>query len=358
MVLGPILKLINGPTVANALADPASELNQLVNREPDNGKVIGEVFLRFLGREPTGQELKLGIEALAAAAADGNQAAQALAAYEKTLPEKQAAWEAAIGQPVVWTTLVPTETKSAAGATFAVQDDGAIVVSGKLAKDVYTIIVPTDVAPITGLKLEALADPSLGSGGPGRAPNGNFVLSELKLMLAPKADAAKSEAVALQGGSADFSQANYAASAAIDGNDATGWAVHPETGKSHAAIFETKAPAGAAGGSILTLTLSQQYQDGKHCLGKFRLSVTDSPRPAAESNLPAPVAAALAVPAGRRTLEQAAAVASHYRTLDGELARLTAEVAKAAEQAKNARAIGVQDLAWALINSPAFLFNR
>jgi len=28
------------------------------------------------------------------------------------------------------------------------------------------------------------------------------------------------------------------------------------------------------------------------------------------------------------------------------------------DQMKNARAVGIQDLAWALINNPAFLFNR
>ncbi|MDX1947597.1 MAG: DUF1549 and DUF1553 domain-containing protein, partial [Pirellulaceae bacterium] len=359
MVLGPILKLINGPTVANALADPASELNQLVAREPDNIKLISEVFLRFLGRQPTEQELKLGVEALSAAAGDGAKAAAALAEYEKQLPAKQAVWEATYGKAVVWTPLDPSEMKSTAGAKFAKQDDKSIVVTGPLAKDVYTIVAPTDLKAITGLKLEALADAALPSSGPGRAPNGNFVLSELKLSLASKADATKTAAVALQGGSADFAQASFPAANAIDGNEGTGWAIHPETGKSHTALFETKADAGVDGGSILTITLSHQYQDSQHALGKFRLSVTDGPRPiVGGANLPAPVAAALAVPKDQRTAEQSATLAAHYRSLDPELARLAGEVQKAADQAKNARALGVQDIAWALINSPAFLFNR
>jgi hypothetical protein len=40
------------------------------------------------------------------------------------------------------------------------------------------------------------------------------------------------------------------------------------------------------------------------------------------------------------------------------LTRLAEAAKTAADQAKNARALGVQDLAWALINNPAFLFNR
>jgi hypothetical protein len=92
-----------------------------------------------------------------------------------------------------------------------------VLVSGPLAKDLYTLTAETPLAGITGLKLEALPDPSLPSQGPGRAKNGNFVLHELKLSIGPKGDAAKAEPVPLQGGSASFSQANFSAAAAIDG---------------------------------------------------------------------------------------------------------------------------------------------
>jgi hypothetical protein len=358
MVLGPILKLINGPTVAGALADPNSELNRLVTSQPDDIKLIDEVFVRFLARKPTAEELKLGVEALQAASAEHEKAAAALAEYEKTLPAKQAAWESSLGKPLVWTPLDPSELKSAAGATLARQDDKSVVVTGTNEKDVYTFVAPADLTGITGIRLEALSDSSLPAGGPGRAPNGNFVVSELKLLVAPKSDPSKSEAVALQNASADFSQENWHVSAAIDGSEESGWAVSPQFGKNHAAIFETKADAGHDGGSVFTLTISQQYPDGKHSLGKFRISVTDARRPISETKLPEGVAAALAAPADMRTTEQAAAIASHFRSQDAELTRLTSQVKGAADQLKNARQIGVQDLAWALINSPAFLFNR
>jgi hypothetical protein len=358
MVLGPIMKLVNGPTVANALADGGSELNKLVATEADDRKLIEEVFVRFLARKPTEKELTLGVEALAAAAEDQAKAAAALAEYEKTLPAKQAAWEASVGKPLVWTPLDPNELKSAAGATLTKQDDKSVVATGPTAKDVYTVVAPTELKGITAIRLEAMTDGALPAGGPGRATNGNFVLSELKLLAAPKADPAKSEPVSLGNASADFSQDNWHVAGAIDGSEDTGWAVMPQFGKTHEAIFETKADLAHDGGSILTFTLSQQYPDGMHLLGKFRISVTDAQRPIMGSKLPEAIAAALAVPADKRTPEQAAALAAHYRSLDGELARLTAEVGKAADAAKNARQIGVQDLAWALINSPAFLFNR
>ena len=37
---------------------------------------------------------------------------------------------------------------------------------------------------ITGIRLEVFADPSLPAKGPGRSPNGNFVLSEFKVRFA------------------------------------------------------------------------------------------------------------------------------------------------------------------------------
>ena len=80
----------------------------------------------------------------------------ALAEYEKGLPARQAAWETSAGQAVVWTPLELGEMKSAAGATFTKKDDKSVIVGGPLVKDTYTITVPTDLAGITGVKLEAL----------------------------------------------------------------------------------------------------------------------------------------------------------------------------------------------------------
>lgn len=358
MVLGPIMKLVNGPTVANAIADPSNALAKLAISEPDNNKLINELFLRFLGRNATAAEINLGIEAMNAVGEGHDKLVAALVEYEKTLPAKQAEWEKTVGGPVTWTPLDLGEMKSAAGATFAKQEDKSVLVGGPLAKDVYTITATTDLANITGFKLEALPHDSLAAKGPGRAPNGNIVVSEIKLAVAPKADASKSEAATFGAAVADFSQDQWAAAGAIDGNEATGWALAPQFGKPHELLVETKAAVGAAGGSVLTFTISHQFPDGTHNLGHFRLSVSTSPHPAMGNKLPAEILAVLAVPADQRNDQQKAQLTAYYRSLDSQLKELTDDVRRSEESLKNRRLYGLQDLAWALINSPAFLFNR
>lgn len=359
MVLGPIMKLVNGPTVADAIGDPQNALAKLAAEQPDDARLIEEVFLRFLSRKPTEQEIALGKDALAAPGKDYESAAAALAKYEQeSLPEKLAAWEKSLAAGVSWIPLAPSEMISLVGATFTRNDDGSISVGGAAGKDVYTITASTDLKDITAIRLEALADPALPAGGPGRAPNGNFVLSELSMASAPKSDPSQFAPVTFSGAVADFSQESWAAAGAIDGGDGGGWAVAPQFGVNHVAVFETRENVGHEGGSVLSFKLSQQFPDGLHSLGRFRLSVTSSPRPVGLEKIPEELAKLLAVPADQRTAEQRKELLARYMATDPELARLTQAFQQAELERNNRRLIGVQDLAWALINTPAFLFNR
>lgn len=357
VLLAPVLKLVNGPDVANAISDAGNAITKIVAEQSDDAKVIEELYLRFLARRPTEAEIKLGIEAMEFADEDLPRTQAELAAYEATLPAKQAAWEKTVG-PIAWTTIEPAEMKAAAGATFAKQADGSILVGGNLTKDTYTIVADTPLVGITGIRLEALADPSLPAMGPGRAENGNVVVGEIQLSAAAKATPDQAAPVVLQNAQADFAQQGFPPPNAIDGNHDTGWAIHPAMGKDHALVAEVKDPIANEGGSRLTFNLVQNYVDGKHALGKFRLSITTSPKPLQLQGLPANIAAIVAVPAEQRNDEQRKVLGDYFRSLDGELAKLNQAVAQAAEQAKNKRLVGAQDLAWALINSPAFLFNR
>jgi hypothetical protein len=235
--------------------------------------------------------------------------------------------------------------------------DTVIAVSGTTGKDVYTVVASTELSKITAVRLEALNDEALPSGGPGRAENGNFVLHEFRVKAAPKSDPAQQSEVKLANASAEFSQEGWDVRGAIDGNLGTGWAVMPQNNRPHVAIFETAADVSGEGGVILTFELEQQFDD-THQLGKFRLSVTDASRPVQQQKLPDNIAAALAVPADQRNDAQRTELTNYYRSLDEQWKQLRDASQQAEQLLKDRRLVGVQDLAWALINTPAFLFNR
>ena len=77
---------------------------------------------------------------------------------------------------------------------------------------------------------------------------------------------------------ADFEQANFPVTESLKkGNRDRGWAVSPEGGFRHEAIFEFDKPVDFEGGALLNVQLTQFYQNGKYNLGKFRLWVTTAP---------------------------------------------------------------------------------
>jgi hypothetical protein len=167
---------------------------------------------------------------------------------------------------------------SSGGATLALEADGSIRVGGAVPdKDTITLECSLDVNGITGFRLEALPDPALPSSGPGLPPNGNFVLTEFQVQYAPKNSDGWKPAL-LERPSADFEQAGFGIVGAIDGSPTSGWAVAPECGISHEAVFETQRDLGFDAGVKLILTLDFQW-GYQHELGRFRLSFTTSPRP-------------------------------------------------------------------------------
>jgi len=83
-----------------------------------------------------------------------------------------------------WTALGRQLAFSSDRATMTAKDDGSFLVEGDLAKyDVYTVVAESRLEQITALRLEALPDAALHNFGPGLAPDGNFVLSQIRLAL-------------------------------------------------------------------------------------------------------------------------------------------------------------------------------
>jgi hypothetical protein len=110
----------------------------------------------------------------------------ALKNYEaNTLPVKFDAWlkDGSLDSiRPVWEPIEFQSQHSKAGASFRKLEDGSYLVEGNNGdSDVYTMTTTVLRPGIRALRLEALADPSLKRGGPGRADNGNFALSRIRV---------------------------------------------------------------------------------------------------------------------------------------------------------------------------------
>ena len=372
---GPILAMVNGPVVGEAIQDPNNHINKFVLAEKDDGKVADEIYLAVLNRLPTATERAAAIAAIRAAGPDHAKMMavykpklDAFAAYKAKLGAKQTQWEAAMRtqRPTTWTTLDVLRANSKfglganakPGATLTINKDGTITASGKTGNvDIYTVsgLLETD-KPITAIRLEALADPSFPAKGPGRADNGNFVLNEFRLNFKPldKPDA-NATPIKLKAIAQVFQQNGFPAANAVDNNPATGWATSPQFGMDNAALFKFDKPVSGPAGVAFTAVLDHRFGT-KHVIGKFRLSFTTDPTPTLGTKLTPAQLVALDTPADKRTPAQTNMLRQMYLAQDKEYARLAAETADAPPS--DPRVLGAQDLVWALINTPAFLFNR
>lgn len=156
-------------------------------------------------------------------------------------------------------------------------------------------------------------------------------------------------------------------------------------------------PVGDTNGTVLRFTLHHRFEAPLQ-IGRFRLWITTADQEAATEGLPAGLAPILRNTASRRApaqtdqlrasavsqdpaalardfeltlarlpipddarlaeLEQDLARAARSAPIDPTLVRLRQDLELSARQLTHKRVTAVQDLTWALINTPAFLFNH
>jgi hypothetical protein len=182
---------------------------------------------------------------------------------------------------VAWTTFAPTALQSAGGAKLTIQPDGAVLASGENpAKETFTLTAPVTLGSISAIRLEALNHESLPARGPGRADDGNFVLTDVRMTV--NSPAAPVRSVDFNAAVAVFSQKDFPVANTIDADVNSGWAIHPEIGKPHTAVFALGTPITVEPGATVTISLDFSLPNGnKHTIGHFRLALTDAPTPAA-----------------------------------------------------------------------------
>lgn len=460
--LGPVMALMSGPTVGDAISDPNNAIAKLTNEVKDDAKLVEEIFIRILNRKPSGAEINAALASMAGLEAEHKmlaaewQAKEAeqkpiidkaeadrlaaietakkeleaykvkmapevkkkeearLAAIKKaeeaakkvadTTPAQQPRWESYADLTTEWMPLDVRVQRANGVEKLTVEADGSLFATalpeGRQTAGSYVLVGKTPLMNITAIKLEMLPDTRLPNNGPGTAPDGNFVLSEFSVRADPgdaKRGKRGGEAVTLKNPKADFMQTGFDIAEALKPrNRDKGWAVSPEGGFRHEATFEFAKPIAYEGGTQLTVTLSSQFQNGKYNPGKFRLWVTTNP--VVRFSTPKIIADAIKTPLAKRTKDQQAALAAHFQaqfkelqaqnkllaaakrplpvdaqlvaletkhtetqkpiTLDPKLVQLRRDADLSAKQLGNKRLTAAQDLAWALINSPAFLFNH
>ncbi len=457
--LGPVMALISGATIADAIADPTNDLTKLVAAQPDDTQLVNELALRVLNRPAADAERKAFADALAELDADHQKLAAALkqreadvaarlpdlmkkrdesiartkeelAAYEKEIAPARAEmekkrqegiaarqadikayedrlvakvgdWEKAQSSKVEWISLLPTSATGSKETTLSVESDRSVVVEAKGARNaVLTMTFPTNLRNITAFRLEAIADAKAPNGGPGRAGDGNFVLSEFEVFASPAAKPTESKKVDLHKPLADFSQANFEIAKAVNGNPNDGnkgWAISPAYGVTHWATFECKQAINIEGGTELKIVMHHKFNQPDYVLGRFRISVAIDKTDVGLS-LADEYKAIVATPAAQRKPEQTALLVKHFKAVDqefrnlqaalgvasqplpvdpkvvelqgklelvnqplppdGRLLQLQADVKNSEAQLGNKRLTAAQDVVWALINTPSFLFNR
>jgi len=195
-----------------------------------------------------------------------------------------------------WKSPTLASATSVNGVTLVCQPDGSLLAQGQNPdKDIYRLAFRNLASRVAALRIDALPHNSLPSSGPGRAGNGNFVITEVVVRV--RDSRGKELPLKVKSARADFEQASsveknpygaWVAAAVIDGDakgDGFGWAILPEAGKAHYLVLELDQELRPSETDSLLVEIRQNHGQGNHTLGHFR--VTACAEPGIASN-PAP----------------------------------------------------------------------
>ena len=241
--------------------------------------------------------------------------------------QAQDAWEESIRRARgAWTPVAPQKAAATNGAVLKLLPDGSVLASGPNPRLVsYTVTAETPMQGITAVRLEALPDPSLPRGGPGRDGYGHFRVTGLRVAAAPVADrAAQPEAIRLETVKVDDSATAFEPATLLGGRapeyarKGGSWAINAMRDAERLprqAVLAAAAPFGFAGGTRLTITIDHLDGTIGQGIGRFRLFVTDSTSPLEGAELAPRLRAVLDQPPDTRKPAQADELAAAFRSI-------------------------------------------
>ncbi len=200
------------------------------------------------------------------------EARQELKAYQAKGQSAEESESTSKEGTVDWTFLEPVDLRSGGETTFKGLGDGSSLASGATSSpETYTFRTGSPGGRWTALRLEVLTHPSLPKGGPGRAGNGNFVLSDIAL----ESGALKASWLHAH---ADHSQPRYDVTAAIDTDPITGWAINgaKRVNVQRTAVFLMD-PLEIPKGESVEIRLHFPERPEGYSIGRFRLAMTGAP---------------------------------------------------------------------------------
>jgi hypothetical protein len=207
---------------------------------------------------------------------------------------------------------VAFDTKTGAG--FELLSDNSLLSDGRgNDNDTYRVVFKTDLKQVSAVRLRVLTHPSLPRNGPGRAGNGNFVLTDFSVTVGD-------QELPFSAAYADHEQPSYPATSAIDDDLKTGWAINVGYGQTaklnadHEAVFQLEKPFSLEAGQPLEVKLVHGANEN-YLVGRFAIDLTEKP-PTKSVAVDEPLLATLRIPAAKRTAEQAKAVTEAFTKAD------------------------------------------
>lgn len=235
---------------------------------------------------------------------------------DEPLEQAQEAWIAsACGElppPATWRRAAPLSWSARSGVRFVREADDSLLAAAADAADVLDLVLAPGPGEVSALRLVLLRDGRLPAQGPGRAANGNAVVTEVELFRLDS-PASAPERVPIASAEADHeqgAQGEFRAAAAIDGRPDTGWAAGSfERPGDRELVLLLPAAIACDAQTLLELRVRQEWPGGGHALGRVAVEVGN----ARAGPFPRAVVEALRTPEAERTQAERATLRAHFR---------------------------------------------